>query len=72
VSEFVTALRAQVEQAQRGLDQARQAGDGDLVHRHSARLLDLLDRAAAHGVDTAGWVPPDALALASTVAGNST
>jgi hypothetical protein len=27
------------------------------VHRHAARLLDLLDRARANDVDTTGWVP---------------
>lgn len=70
MSEFVTALRTQVDQASDALEQARQVGDDSQVHRHGARLLDLLDRAAAHGIDTTGWVPPDAVALASTVAGN--
>jgi hypothetical protein len=70
MSEFVTALRTQVDQASQALEQARQVGDDGQVHRHGARLLDLLDRAAAHGIDTTGWVPADAVALASTVAGN--
>lgn len=71
MSEFVTALRVQVDQASDALEQARRAENDGQVHRHGARLLDLLDRAAAHGIDTAGWVAPDAMAVASTVAGNA-
>ncbi len=70
VSEFVAALRTQVDQAQQALEQARMAGDRDQVHRHGARLLDLLERAASHGVDTTGWVSPELVAAASTVAGD--
>ena len=69
MSEFFAELRAQVDEAARALDQA-QRSDGDQVHRYGARLLDLLDRAAAYGVDTTGWVTADLLALASTAAGN--
>jgi len=70
VSAFVTTLSTQVGLAQQALSQARQAGDNDQVHRHSARLLDLLDRAASHGVDTTDWVPPDVVSAASIAAGN--
>ena len=28
------------------------------IHLHSARIRDLLDRAAQHGVDTRDWVDP--------------
>jgi hypothetical protein len=70
MSEFVTALRTQVDQAHQALEQARPAGDADQVHRHGARLLDLLQRAATHGVDTTGWVPSDTLSLAATTAGD--
>lgn len=70
VSAFVTTLHTQVDQARQALEQARQAADRDQVHRYSARLLDLLDRAASHGVDTADWVPAELVSVASTAAGN--
>lgn len=70
VSAFVRTLRTQVDDAQQALDQARRGGDHDQLHQHGARLLDLLERAASHGVDTADWVPPDLVSLASTAAGN--
>jgi hypothetical protein len=70
VSAFVTTLRTQVDLALHGLAAARRTGDDDQVHRHGARLLDLLERAAAHGVDTSDWAPPDLVSLASTAAGN--
>jgi hypothetical protein len=63
-------LRTQVDQARQALEQARGTGDVDDVHRHGARLLDLLKRAASHGVDTTGWVSPGLVAAASTAAGN--
>jgi hypothetical protein len=66
VSAFVATLRTQVDLAQRALAGARDVNE---VHRHSARLLDLLERAAAHGVDTADWVPADVVAAASAAAG---
>lgn len=66
---FVTTLHAQVDQAGHALEQAQQAGDVELVHRHGARLLDLLDRASAHGVDTVDWVASTTVVLATTVAG---
>lgn len=66
---FVTTLHTQVDQAVHALEQARQAGDTEQVHRHGARLLDLLDRASAHGVDTADWVAPGTVVLATAVAG---
>ena len=62
MTEFTTVLRHQIEAAQQGLALARDERD---LHRHSARLLDLLDRAAATDVDTAGWVRPAVMALAS-------
>lgn len=70
MSAFVTTLRTQVDLAQQALAQARQAGDNHQVHRHSARLLDLLERATSHGVDTTDWVPPDVVSTASIAAGN--
>jgi len=57
-----------VDLAQRSLAGAGDAGE---VHRHSARLLDLLERAAANGVDTAGWVPAEVVSAASVAAGRA-
>jgi hypothetical protein len=70
LSTFVATLHTQVDQAQQALAHARQASDDGQVHRYGARLLDLLDRAAAHGVNTTDWVPRDLLSLASSAAGN--
>jgi hypothetical protein len=70
VSGFVTTLHTQVDQVQQALEPARNAGDRDQVHRHSARLLDLLERAGSHGVDSTDWVSPDLVSVASTAAGN--
>lgn len=50
---FVAGLRHRIEAA------------GQAVHRRSARLLDLLDRAAATDVDTPGWVPASVGAAAA-------
>lgn len=69
MSAFVTTLRTQVDRAQRALVAA---GDADEVHRHSARLLDLLERAASNGVDTTEWVPSDVVSAASFAAGKGT
>ena len=71
MNEFASALRAQADQARKALEQARQAGDDDEMHEYGARLLDLLECAGTHGIDTTGWVPPTALSLASAAAGNS-
>ncbi|QUQ64228.1 hypothetical protein [Kutzneria sp. CA-103260] len=70
MSAFVTTLRTQVDLAEQALEQARRDANRDQLHRHSARLLDLLERAATHGIDTTDWVPPEMVSLASTAAGN--
>ena len=70
MSAFVTTLRTQVDLAQQALTQARRSGDGYQVHRHSARLLDLLERAASHAVDMTDWVPPDVVSTAKVAAGH--
>lgn len=70
MSEFVEVLRTQVDQARQELDRARQFGDTNQIHRYGARLLDLLDRAASHGIDTAGWVPADLVSVATAAAGS--
>lgn len=65
MTEFVATLRDRIETAGRALILAERAGDVDAVHRHSARLLDLLDQAASTDVDTSGWVPSSVLAAAA-------
>ncbi len=65
MTEFATALRGGVEDAQRELQCAEQDGRDYDAHRHSARLLDLLDRAVVSGIDTTGWVAPRVLSVAS-------
>ena len=64
-SEFVAVLRDQIAITQDALVAAQQGSRPLLVYRHSARLLDLLDRAAVTGVDTTGWVPEDILSVAN-------
>jgi hypothetical protein len=70
MSAFAAALRTEIDQAQRSLVTARHTDDGDALHRYAARLLDLLDRAKAHGVDTSDWVSRETLAVASAAAGD--
>ena len=54
---FETTLRESVMSARRQLERASLDGQPAQVHRHAARLLDLLDRARANDIDTTGWVP---------------
>ena len=63
-SEFRAVLRDQIASTQGALVAAQQEDRQRQVYRHSARLLDLLDRAACNGIDTTGWVPEDILAAA--------
>jgi xylose isomerase len=65
MSQFATVLRENIETTQCCLRAAQEAGHSFETHLHSARLLDLLDRAASNGVDTTGWVPEAALSAAS-------
>ena len=65
MNEFTTVLRENIETIQSRLRAAEQAGLEREIHLHSARLLDLLDRAAIHGIDTSGWVQPGVLAVAA-------
>ncbi|WP_439657721.1 hypothetical protein ACSHWB_35780 [Lentzea sp. HUAS TT2] len=58
MSEFEAALRSKVTEAQETLREARRAGHDYEIHLHSARIRDLLDRAAQHGVDTHDWIDP--------------
>ena len=63
-SEFTAVLRDQIATTERALLAAQQAAQPRQVYRHSARLLDLLDRAARNGVDTTGWVSEVTLSIA--------
>lgn len=65
MSEFETALRSQVDDAVQTLDTARQAGHAYEVHLHGARIQDLLDLAAQHGIDPGDWVDPALLESAT-------
>jgi hypothetical protein len=67
---FEAALREGIQQAQDGLRQARREGSSYEESVHAARLLDLLDRARTHGIDTAGWVDPELLSAALALAGD--
>jgi hypothetical protein len=64
-SEFTAVLRDQIGTTERALLAAQEASQPRQVYRHSARLLDLLDRAARNGVDTTGWVPQATLSVAN-------
>jgi hypothetical protein len=61
MSAFEAALRDQVDATQRSLTEARSAGHDYEVVRLDARLRDLLDLAARHGIDTREWVDPTVL-----------
>ncbi|MEV4313519.1 hypothetical protein [Actinocrispum sp. NPDC049592] len=54
-SEFETVLRSQVTDTFAALAEVRRAGHDYEAHLHSARVRDLLDLAARHGIDTTGW-----------------
>lgn len=58
MSEFEAELRNKVAEASETLREAWQAGHDYEIHLHSARIRDLLDRAAQHGVDTHDWIDP--------------
>ncbi len=65
---FETALRGQVTEVQQKLAAARKAGLEYESHLHGARIQDLLDLGARHGIDTGTWVDPtllDAVSLAN-------
>ncbi|PXY17001.1 hypothetical protein [Prauserella muralis] len=65
MSEFEAVLRGQVADGLKTLDQARRAGHDYEVHLHGARIRDLLDMAARHGIDTGEWVDPAVLESAT-------
>ncbi|MFB9905976.1 hypothetical protein [Allokutzneria oryzae] len=61
MSEFEATLRSQVDERLKALAAAQEAGHDYEAHLHSARIRDLLDMAARHGVNTGGWVDPAVL-----------
>lgn len=63
--------RESVMSAPRQLERAYLDAHPAQVHRHAARLLDLLDRARANGIDTSGWVPPTLMAVVMTSAADT-
>jgi hypothetical protein len=65
-NEFTAVLRDNIEGSQRSLKAAQQADHPYEVHLHSARLMDLLDRATENGIDTTRWIHRDTLASAAT------
>lgn len=64
MSEFEAVLRAEIAHAARELERAQRAGLDHEAHLHSARLLDLLDRATGPGMEASAWVRSDVLAAA--------
>lgn len=60
---FETALRESVVSAQQRLKSAHLEAQPSEVHRHAARLLDLLDRARVNDIDTTDWVPASEMAV---------
>jgi hypothetical protein len=64
ISEFTAVLRDQLGTTERALVAAKEAAQTRELYRHSARVLDLMDRASRNGVETTGWVPEDALSVA--------
>jgi hypothetical protein len=68
---FETALRESAMSARRQLERAHLEEQPSEVHRHAARLLDLLDRARANDVDTTGWVPATLMAVVTASAADA-
>jgi hypothetical protein len=63
-SGFEVTLREQVEVSQQQLAEAVRSDESAEVHRHGARLVELLDRARSHAIDTTGWVDSSLLSTA--------
>ena len=61
MNEFTAVLRVQVDQATQAMATAKEARHDYEVQRHVARIRDLLDMAARHGIDTSDWVDPATL-----------
>lgn len=67
MSGFQATLREQVDDAQERMASAVLEDNTSQIHAHGARLMDLLDRANSHGIDTKGWVDNSVLRLAREV-----
>jgi hypothetical protein len=63
-AELEAELRAQVTDSEQKLRVAVDVDHDFEAHLHSARLLDLLDRARSNNIDTTEWVDPDILTIA--------
>ena len=69
VEVFETVLRESMDRALQGLRDAQQDASPAEVHKHAARVMDLLDRARNYGVATTGWVPDSLLEAVRAGAG---
>jgi hypothetical protein len=56
MSEFEAVLRSRVEESQRAVLTAGEAGDDDHTRALAGRLAELLALADRYGVDTSAWV----------------
>jgi len=61
---FKSTLREEVDASRDQLVLAVRRDEAADVHRHGARLADLLERARRHAIDTSGWVDPHLLSIA--------
>jgi hypothetical protein len=68
---FETALRESAMSARRQLERAYLDAQPARIHRHAARLLDLLDRARANDIDTSSWVPATLMTVVMTSAADT-
>lgn len=58
---MIEELHTQIEAVQRELVNASQADQTYQISRHRARLEDLIDIAARHGIEVSQWVDPTLL-----------
>ena len=61
MTEVLEELQVQITAAQERILAAIEADDPYEVARHRARLQDLVDLAARHGIDVRSWVDPTLL-----------
>ena len=55
---MIGELHTQIVTCQHSLALAQQAGLSYEAHLHRARLEDLMDMAARHGIDVSAWIDP--------------
>ena len=63
MGESISTLRIRIEQTQRSLVLARQAGHPYEAHLHRRHLENLIDSAAERGVDVDPWLDQEILAV---------